>query len=97
MLVEAPELAQAERQLDPRRPAHLGAIGRHSVERDHAARDLQGMVSVRNEVVARVRESGSRNVQVGSNLEFLKVGRKLEVEDLEAGGRRQAQIDGVSV
>jgi len=46
---------------------------------------------------ARVRESGSRKVQVGSNLEFLKVGRKLEVEDLEAGGRRQAQIDGVSV
>ncbi|HET7541215.1 MAG TPA: PilZ domain-containing protein [Polyangiaceae bacterium] len=46
---------------------------------------------------ARVRESGSRNVQVGSNLEFLKVGRKLELEDLEAGGRREAQIDGVSV
>jgi len=46
---------------------------------------------------ARVRESGSQNVQVGSNLEFLKVGRRLEVEDLEAGGRRQAQIDGVSV
>jgi len=46
---------------------------------------------------ARVRESGTQNVQVGSNLEFLKVGRKLEVEDLEAGGRRQAQIDGVSV
>lgn len=46
---------------------------------------------------ARVRESGARDVQVGSNLEFLKVGRKLELEDLEAGGRRQAQIDGVSV
>ncbi len=46
---------------------------------------------------ARVRESGTQKVQVGSNLEFLKVGRKLEVEDLEAGGRRQAQIDGVSV
>jgi len=46
---------------------------------------------------ARVRESGSQNVQVGSNLEFLKVGRKIELEDLEAGGRRQAQIDGVSV
>jgi hypothetical protein len=46
---------------------------------------------------ARVRESGSERVQVGSNLEFLKVGRKLEVEDLEQGGRRQAQIDGVSV
>lgn len=46
---------------------------------------------------ARVREAGSEKVQVGSNLEFLKVGRKLEVEDLEAGGRRHAQIDGVSV
>ncbi|HEY4105268.1 MAG TPA: PilZ domain-containing protein [Polyangiaceae bacterium] len=46
---------------------------------------------------ARVREAGSEKVQVGSNLEFLRVGRKLEVEDLEAGGRRQAQIDGVSV
>ncbi len=46
---------------------------------------------------ARVRESGSEKVQVGSNLEFLKVGRKLEVEDLELGGRRQAHIDGVSV
>ncbi|MEO7036179.1 MAG: PilZ domain-containing protein [Polyangiaceae bacterium] len=46
---------------------------------------------------ARVRESHTSNVQVGSNLEFLKVGRKLEVEDLEQGGRRQAQIDGVSV
>jgi hypothetical protein len=46
---------------------------------------------------ARVRESGSEKVQVGSNLEFLKVGRKLEVEDLELGGRRHAQIDGVSV
>lgn len=46
---------------------------------------------------ARVRESGSRKVQVGSNLEFLKVGRQLEVEDLELGGRRQAQIDGVTV
>ncbi len=47
---------------------------------------------------ARVRDNGSeRGVQVGSNLEFLKVGRRLEVEDLEAGGRRQAQIDGVSV
>src|SRR5450432_2243168 len=46
---------------------------------------------------ARVRESGSDKVQVGSNLEFLKVGRKLEVEDLELGGRRHAQIDGVSV
>ncbi|HEX5098237.1 MAG TPA: PilZ domain-containing protein [Polyangiaceae bacterium] len=46
---------------------------------------------------ARVRTGGTQKVQVGSNLEFLKVGRKLEIEDLEAGGRREARIDGVEV
>jgi hypothetical protein len=47
---------------------------------------------------ARVRTSnGARKVEVGSNLEFLKVGRKLELEDLEAGARRTALIDGVDV
>jgi hypothetical protein len=47
---------------------------------------------------ARVRTSnGARKVEVGSNLEFLKVGRKLEIEDLEAGARRNALIDGVDV
>jgi hypothetical protein len=46
---------------------------------------------------ARVRTGGVQKVQVGSNLEFLKVGRKLEIEDLEAGGRREARIDGVEV
>ncbi len=46
---------------------------------------------------ARVRVAGSKQVRVGSNLEFLKVGRHLEIEDLEAGARRGAQIDAVSV
>ncbi len=46
---------------------------------------------------ARVRGGGTQKLQVGSNLEFLKVGRKLEIEDLEAGARRTAQIDGVDV
>ncbi|HEX6273796.1 MAG TPA: PilZ domain-containing protein [Polyangiaceae bacterium] len=46
---------------------------------------------------ARVRTGGVQKVQVGSNLEFLKVGRKLEIEDLEAGGKREARIDGVEV
>src|SRR5579871_489206 len=32
---------------------------------------------------ARVRKGGSRRLQVGSNLEFLKVGRGLQVEDVE--------------
>lgn len=46
---------------------------------------------------ARVKAGGSGRVQVGSNLEFLKVGRRLEIEDMEQGARRAAQIDGVSV
>jgi hypothetical protein len=46
---------------------------------------------------ARVRNGGAQKLKVGSNLEFLKVGRKLQIEDLEAGGRREARIDGVEV
>lgn len=46
---------------------------------------------------ARVRESASREVEVGSNLEFLKVGRSLELEDVEAGVKREAMIDNVKV
>ncbi|HEX4340413.1 MAG TPA: PilZ domain-containing protein [Polyangiaceae bacterium] len=46
---------------------------------------------------ARVRKGGSRRVQVGSNLEFLKVGRGLQVEDVGQGQRRGARIDAVSI
>jgi PilZ domain len=46
---------------------------------------------------ARVRDVGSRQVQVGSNLEFLKVGRRLEIEDLEFNEKRRAHIDSVNV
>jgi hypothetical protein len=47
---------------------------------------------------ARVKEGGgSARLQVGSSLEFLKLGRKLQMEDIEHGARREAQIDGVSV
>jgi hypothetical protein len=44
-----------------------------------------------------VRGGSQRQVQVASNLEFLKVGRHLEIEDVGAGQRRGAQIDGVDV
>jgi hypothetical protein len=46
---------------------------------------------------ARIRTGTPQKIQVGSSLEFLKVGRKLEIEDLDAGGRRTALIDGVEV
>ncbi|HET9953259.1 MAG TPA: PilZ domain-containing protein, partial [Polyangiaceae bacterium] len=44
---------------------------------------------------ARVKTSRGSKLQVGSSLEFLKVGRKLELEDLEHGARRGAEIDGI--
>ncbi len=46
---------------------------------------------------ASVRDGGSRKLEVASNLEFLKVGRHLEIEDLGAGMRRGAHIDSVNV
>jgi hypothetical protein len=46
---------------------------------------------------ARVKTGSVRKLQVGSNLEFLKVGRGLEVEDVEQGERRGARIDSVSI
>jgi len=46
---------------------------------------------------ARVRDSAVEEVLVGSNLEFLKVGRVLDLEDVERGRRRQATIEHVGV
>jgi hypothetical protein len=46
---------------------------------------------------ARVKTGSSAKVQVGSSLEFLKVGKRLEIEDLDLGARRPAEIDTVSV
>ncbi|WP_437970630.1 PilZ domain-containing protein [Sorangium sp. So ce260] len=46
---------------------------------------------------ARVRSGGLDDLEVGSNLEFLKVGRSLELEEVEQGTRREAYIDHVKV
>lgn len=46
---------------------------------------------------ARVRRDSGKRVHVGSNLEFLKVGRSLEIEDLELRQRKGARIDSVSI
>jgi hypothetical protein len=46
---------------------------------------------------ARVRESVTGEILVGSNLEFLRVGRSLELEDVDHGVRREAHIDNVKV
>jgi hypothetical protein len=46
---------------------------------------------------ARVRDADPRAVHVGSALEFLKVGRTLELEDVDEGARREAWVDDVKV
>ncbi len=46
---------------------------------------------------AAVHSDTGRRLRVGSNLEFLKVGRPLELEELEKGDRRSALVDSVNV
>lgn len=46
---------------------------------------------------ARVRDTHSGEVLVGSNLEFLKVGKPIELEDVERGKKRAAVVDRVDV
>jgi hypothetical protein len=46
---------------------------------------------------ARVRDAAAGEIQVGSNLEFLKVGRTIELEDVDHGARREAFVDHVKV
>jgi hypothetical protein len=46
---------------------------------------------------ARVKGGSPRKLQVGSNLEFLKVGKNLQIEDVEQGEKRGARIDAVSI
>ncbi|MCA9620337.1 MAG: PilZ domain-containing protein, partial [Myxococcales bacterium] len=46
---------------------------------------------------ARVRETAKGEVLIGSNLEFLKVGRGVELEEVEKGKKRMALIEHVGV
>jgi hypothetical protein len=46
---------------------------------------------------ARVRGATESELLVGSNLEFLRVGRQLELEDVDRGGKRPAHIDRVDI
>jgi hypothetical protein len=46
---------------------------------------------------ARVRDTGPRKVQVASNLAFLRLGRRMNVEDVDHSARRAGSIESVSV
>jgi hypothetical protein len=76
---------QAEEDETPRAGAEPGAKVRLHIEGLGAP------------MKARVQDGNARKVRVGSNLEFLKVGRTLEIEDVQAGLRQGAHVDSVSV
>ncbi len=46
---------------------------------------------------ARVRDAARGEVLIGSNLEFLRVGRDVQLEELDGGTKRTAQIEHVAV
>lgn len=71
-------------------PEEIAAVPRGARIRLH----IEGLGSP---MKARVREAGSKELEVGSNLEFLKVGRSLELEDVDQGVRRDAMIEHVRV
>ena len=92
--------------LDSKSVESLRELCGDGLQLEQARRDAAGPIGSRvrlhidglgSPMKARVKEGGSARVQVGSSLEFLKLGRKLEMEDIERGARREAQIDGVSV
>lgn len=46
---------------------------------------------------ARVQQGDSEQICVNSSLEFLKLGKRLQLEDVEAGDHSEAYIDGIDV
>lgn len=85
--VEAVEAAPpAEAPAVPSKPK----VARNSRVKLH----IEGLASP---MKARVRDSDDGKVCVGSSLEFLKLGRQVEVEDVDAGNRREGFVDTVKV
>jgi len=46
---------------------------------------------------ARVQEGGAEQISVNSSLEFLRLGKRLQLENVEAGDQSEAYIDGIDV
>lgn len=46
---------------------------------------------------ARIDDGKGSHISVGSSLEFLRIGRKLEMESVDDGSRREARIEGLDV
>jgi hypothetical protein len=66
-----------------------------SVQRGTRVRlHIEGLASP---MKARVRDANTAEVMVGSNLEFLKVGRPLDLENIDDGDKRGARIERVNI
>jgi PilZ domain len=98
--------------LDSKSVAALKALSVQAAARETQDEDAEGSAHVLSErgapvklhiqglgapMKARVFRGTARKLEVGSQLEFLKVGKSLELEDVSAGNRRSAHIDGVTV
>lgn len=61
---------------------------------DRVKLHIEGLASP---MKASVQEAFSHKVRVGSNLEFLKMGRSIEIEQLKSGQRQGARVDSINV
>jgi len=77
-------------------PSDEGSDGQRT-EADEGTRVRLHIDGLTSPMKARVRGSVGKELLVGSNLEFLKVGRALELENVDQGGKRPAHIDRVDV
>ena len=66
-------------------------------EADEGTRVRLHIEGLTSPMKARVRGTAGKELLVGSNLEFLRVGRCLELENVDQGGKRPAHIDRVDV
>ncbi len=85
--------------LDPESAAALARIvGMHGDgPRDPGARVRLHIEGLGSPMRAKVKDSGSTELRVGSDLGFLQVGKQLELEDAATGRKRPARIDKVDI
>jgi hypothetical protein len=83
-IFDVPDEPHAEEHDTERAPPASSSVNLH----------IEGMAAP---MQAQVRQQGSRRLALGSQLEFLRVGRNVEVEDMSLGDRRAARIDAVDV
>jgi hypothetical protein len=81
----------------PREDASGESLDASRSEADEGTRVRLHIDGLTSPMKARVRGAVGKELLVGSNLEFLKVGRSLELENVDQGGKRPAHIDRVDV